>query len=115
MKRLQDILYKVELSEVLGSTDLSVASICFDSRKVDKGSLFVAVKGTQVDGHEFIDIAVQQGAAAILVEEFPSETKEHITYVKVKDSSLVLGLVAANFYDNPSEKLKTCCCYRNQW
>ena len=54
MKRLQDILYKVELSEVLGSTDLSVASICFDSRKVDNGSLFVAVKGTQVDGHEFI-------------------------------------------------------------
>ena len=91
---------------MLGSTDLSAASICFDSRKVDKGSLFVAVKELQVDGHEFIDIAVQQGAAAILVEEFPSETKEHITYIKVKDSSLVLGLVAANFYDNPSEKLK---------
>ncbi len=106
MKRLQDILYKVELCEVFGTTDLYLESICFDSRKVDNHSLFVAVKGTQVDGHEFIDKAIDKGAVAILLEELPLEIQEDITYIKVKDSSSSLGLVATNFYDNPSEKLK---------
>ena len=106
MMLLQDILYKVELCEVFGTTDLPIASICFDSRKVTKGSLFVAVKGTQFDGHQFIDKAILNGALAILAEELPSKIKEHITYLKVKDSSLALALLATNFYDNPSEKLK---------
>lgn len=106
MKLLQDILYKVELLEVAGSTHVAIPNICFDSRKVDKNSLFVAVKGTQVDGHDFIEKAIEQGAVAILAEELPLQKPDHITYIRVKDSSLALGFLAANFYDNPSEKLK---------
>lgn len=106
MKLLQDILYKVELLEVAGSTHVAIPNICFDSRKVDKDSLFVAVKGTQVDGHDFIAKAIEQGAVAILAEELPLQKLDHVTYIRVKDSSLALGALAANFYDNPSEKLK---------
>ncbi len=106
MKLLQDILYKVELLEVAGSTNVAIPSVCFDSRKVSKDSLFVAVKGTQVDGHAYIDKAIELGAVAILAEELPFQKPEHVTFIRVKDSSIALGILAANFYDNPSEKLK---------
>jgi UDP-N-acetylmuramoyl-L-alanyl-D-glutamate--2,6-diaminopimelate ligase len=108
MKKLKDILYKAGLVEVVGSTDVDVTSICFDSRKVEIGSLFIAVKGTQSDGHEFISKAISTGAIAIVCEEFPSSLQGggQITYVKVSDSEAALGVIASNFYDNPSEKLK---------
>ena len=106
MKLLSDILYKAGIDEIKGTTKLAITSICFDSRAVAKSSLFVAVKGTKVDGHQFIDKAIGDGAIAIVCERFPEEMNDKITYIQVKDSSFSLGIIAANFFDNPSEKLK---------
>jgi UDP-N-acetylmuramoyl-L-alanyl-D-glutamate--2,6-diaminopimelate ligase len=83
-----------------------VKGICFDSRKVEQGFLFVAVKGTTSDGHDFIDKAISLGAIVIVCENLPETVNERITYVAVKDSSHALGIIASNFYGNPSEKLK---------
>jgi UDP-N-acetylmuramoyl-L-alanyl-D-glutamate--2,6-diaminopimelate ligase len=85
---------------------MAIASVTFDSRKVKKGSLFVAVRGTATDGHAFIQTALDNGAAAIVCEELPEHQIASVTYVKVKDSSLSLGIIACNFFDNPSTKLK---------
>lgn len=106
MKLLKDILYKAGIEEVVGSTQMAIEKICFDSREIEKFSLFVAVTGTQVDGHQFIEKAINDGAVAIICEQFPSEQKEGITYVRVKSSSAALGVVASNFYDNPSSEIK---------
>ncbi|MGC6429020.1 MAG: UDP-N-acetylmuramoyl-L-alanyl-D-glutamate--2,6-diaminopimelate ligase [Flavobacteriales bacterium] len=105
MKLLQDILFKVDLLEVAGSTNLAITNVCFDSRKVTKDSLFVAIKGTQTDGHNFIEKAIELGAAAILAQELPATKPDHITFVKVNDSSKSLSIIASNFYNNPSESL----------
>ncbi len=106
MKLLKDILYKVRLIEVNGSTNLAITAISFDSRKIEKDSLFVALKGTQSNGHKYIDDTIAKGAVAILCEELPKNINEKITYIKVKDTSAELGIVASNFYDNPSEHIK---------
>ncbi len=106
MKLLSDIIYKVRLEEIIGSTHMAISSVTFDSRKVKKDSLFVATKGTAVDGHEFITKAIESGAIAIVCEELPATKNENVTYVKVTDSSYALGIIACNFFDNPSEKLK---------
>ncbi|MGQ0827673.1 MAG: UDP-N-acetylmuramoyl-L-alanyl-D-glutamate--2,6-diaminopimelate ligase [Bacteroidota bacterium] len=106
MKLLKDILYKVGLIEVKGSTNMAITAISFDSRKIEKDSLFVAVKGTQSDGHKYIDETISKGAIAVLCEELPQTINEKVTYVKVKDASAALGIVASNFYDNPSEHIK---------
>jgi len=106
MRLLTDILYKAGLEEIIGTTNVAVSSITFDSRKVKKDSLFIAVRGTAADGHQFIDKAVELGALAIVCEEIPAHPIENITYVKVKDSHYALGIIASNFYDNPSQKLK---------
>ncbi|MBS1651792.1 MAG: UDP-N-acetylmuramoyl-L-alanyl-D-glutamate--2,6-diaminopimelate ligase [Bacteroidetes bacterium] len=106
MKLLSDILYKVRLEEVIGLTHIAISSITFDSRKVKKDSLFIATSGTVNNGHAFIDKAIELGANAIVCEHIPNEIKNHVTYVKVTDASYALGIIACNFYDNPSEKLK---------
>lgn len=106
MKLLSDILYGVRLTETSGTTNLAVESICSDSRKVKKNSLFVAVKGTQVDGHQFIDKAIELGASAIVCEVLPENPSSKITFLKVADSAESLGIIASNFYDNPSERMK---------
>ncbi len=106
MKLLSDILYKTRLDEIVGSTNVAISSVTFDSRQVKKDSLFIATKGTAVDGHNFIDKAIESGAAAVVCEELPADQKENITYVKVLNSSEALGYIACNYYDNPSEKLK---------
>src|ERR1700757_4246972 len=106
MRLLTDILYKAGLKEIVGTTNVAVSSITFDSRKVKKDSLFVAVRGTTVDGHSFIDKAIELGALAIICEDIPENRVEEITYVKVKNTTYALGIIAANFYDNPSQKLK---------
>jgi len=86
--------------------NVDVKGICFDSRKVRPGYLFVAVKGTQSDGHAFIEKSVADGAIAIIAEKLPESISDKITYVTVKDSAKALGIVAANFYGNPSAKIK---------
>jgi UDP-N-acetylmuramoyl-L-alanyl-D-glutamate--2,6-diaminopimelate ligase len=106
LKLLSDILYKVKLEEIVGSTHVAVSSVTFDSRKVKKDTLFVATRGVSTDGHSFIQTAIDNGAIAIVCEEFPENKRENITYVKVKNSSEALGLIACNYFDNPSEKLK---------
>lgn len=106
MKLLQDILFKVDLLEVAGSTHLAIPVICFDSRKSTKDALFIAVRGTQTDGHNYIDAAIELGAVAIIAEELPSTKPEHVTFIKVSDSSKALSIIGANFYDNPSEEIK---------
>ncbi len=106
MKLLSDILYKVKLEEIIGSTHVAISSIVFDSRKVKKDSLFVATKGAADDGHIYIQKAIELGAIAIVCEEIPKDKNDQITYVKVADSTYALGVMACNYYDNPSEKLK---------
>lgn len=106
MKLLKDILYKAGLLEVTGTTNLAIASVCFDSREAEKDSLFVAMRGTQNDGHKYIQKVIDAGVIAVVCEELPAELNDKVTYIKVKDSSQALALIAANFYDNPSEKLK---------
>ncbi len=106
MKLLSDILYKTRLDEIVGSTNLAISSVTFDSRKVKKDSLFIATRGTASDGHHYIELAIESGAVAIVCEDLPETLKENITYVKVLDSSASLGYIACNFFDNPSEKLK---------
>lgn len=103
---LSDILYKVSLQAVSGITDIDIQNIVFDSRQVKRGSLFVAIGGTQVDGHNFIEKAIELGAAAILCERLPEKTHENVTYLQVENSARTMGLIAANFYGNPSKKLK---------
>lgn len=106
MKQLKDILYKAGIREVLGSTAVVVNDICFDSRKVREGSLFVAVRGTQSDGHNYIAQVVAQGAIAVVCESLPQEIVPSVTYVRVEEGGTALGIIASNFFDNPSEKLK---------
>ncbi len=106
MKLLSDILYKVKLEEIIGSTHVAISSIVFDSRKVKKDSLFVATKGAADNGHIYIQKAIESGAIAIVCEEIPKEKNDQITYVKVTDSTYALGVMACNYFDNPSEKLK---------
>ena len=106
MKNLKDILYKVNLVEVNGVTDRKVKGITMDSRKVENGFVFVAVKGTQSDGHQFIDQSIKKGALVVVCETLPEALVDNITYVKVTDAHLALATLADNFYDNPSSKLK---------
>jgi UDP-N-acetylmuramoyl-L-alanyl-D-glutamate--2,6-diaminopimelate ligase len=83
-----------------------VSDVVFDSRKVIENAAFVAVKGTQVDGHDFIPLALEKGATTIICEQLPASLAEGITYIQVLDSAKALGIIAANFYGNPSEKIK---------
>lgn len=106
MRYLSDILTGLPFTELQGAADVEISAIVFDSRKVVAGSLFVAVKGTQVDGHDYIEKAIKDGAVAIICEELPGHTAVEVDFLMVADSAVALGIVAANFYDNPSKKLK---------
>ncbi|WP_298766236.1 UDP-N-acetylmuramoyl-L-alanyl-D-glutamate--2,6-diaminopimelate ligase [uncultured Polaribacter sp.] len=105
MKSLQDILYKVAINKVFGNTSIKVKCIVFDSRKVESNSVFVAQKGVTVNGHHYIEKAINLGATAIICEDFPEEKKEGITYVQVSNANVALAIMASNFYNNPSAKL----------
>ena len=102
---LSDILYGVDVLDILGNKEIEISEIVFDSRKAVENSLYIAIKGTLVDGHQYIPSAIEKGAKAIVCEVFPEQKEEGITYIKVENSSKVLGLLASNFYGNPSEKL----------
>lgn len=105
MTTLKDILYKCAIQRFVGNNDIAIDKITFDSRDITKDSVFVAIKGTVTDGHKYIDQVVEKGIAAVVCEILPQELNPEVCYVVVKDSSETLGLMAANFYDNPSEKL----------
>ncbi|MFZ6009137.1 MAG: UDP-N-acetylmuramoyl-L-alanyl-D-glutamate--2,6-diaminopimelate ligase, partial [Bacteroidota bacterium] len=106
MPELKDILYKAPLTSAYGNMTTEIKAVCFDSRKVKPGALFVAVKGTLSDGHEYIQKAIELGAVAVVCEKLPETIDEKVTYVTVKNSAQALGISAANFYGNPSEKIK---------
>jgi len=102
---LSDILNGVDVLDILGNKEIEISEIVFDSRKAVKNSLYIAIKGTLVDGYQYIPSAIEKGAKAIVCEVLPEQKEEGITYIKVENSSKVLGLLASNFYGNPSEKL----------
>ncbi len=106
MKRLKDILYRVSIEAVHGATDVTISKIEFDSRKVESNTAFVAIKGTLSDGHNYIEKAIALGANVIVCEQFPETIVQGITYVQVNDTNEALAYLSANFYDNPSEKIK---------
>ena len=104
--KLKDLLHAIPVLQVEGSLDVEVNAISFDSREVQEGTLFIAIRGVQTDGHLYVDKVVQSNPAVIVVEDFPEITQEGITYVQVGDTAYALGILAGNFYDNPSQKLK---------
>ncbi len=106
MKTLKDILYKVSIEAVEGSTFQAFTDLHFDSRKVGLNDVFVAIRGTLSDGHDYIKKAVDQGAIAIVCEAFPDQKINGITYIKVRDTREALAYMASNYYDNPSTHLK---------
>src|ERR1017187_4048326 len=106
MPTLQDILYRVNLRSVHGNLNASITDMQIDSRKVNKGSVFIAVKGVSADGHQFIDAVIEKGAAAIVCEVLPAQLKNEIVYVQVENSAAAAGFMAHNFFGQPSEKLK---------
>lgn len=103
---LKDILYKVTLEAVVGSTDIAITSVHFDSRQIGLNDVFVAIRGTQSDGHHYILKAAEKGALAVICEELPEQMINGITYVKVANSGSALATMAANYYGNPSRNLK---------
>jgi UDP-N-acetylmuramoyl-L-alanyl-D-glutamate--2,6-diaminopimelate ligase len=106
MKYLSDIIEGLAFTELQGSADMEISAVVFDSRKVVPGSLFVAVKGILADGHDFILQAINDGAVAVICEVLPARVTGEVDFLMVANSSIALGIVSANFYDNPSGKLK---------
>jgi UDP-N-acetylmuramoyl-L-alanyl-D-glutamate--2,6-diaminopimelate ligase len=106
VKLLKDILFRSRIQQVFGSTHVAIEHITMDSRDVKPFSLFVAVSGTTVDGHRFIDKAIASGAVAIICEKIPDYPTGNITFIQVPNSAESLGYIASNFFDNPSDKIQ---------
>ncbi len=106
MQELKDILYKVTINAVVGSTNVKMNALHFDSRRISNNDVFVAIKGSVSDGHQFIDIAIESGAVAVVCEKLPDNLQNGITYIEVENASSALAYMASNFYKNPSENLK---------
>jgi UDP-N-acetylmuramyl-tripeptide synthetase len=103
---LKDILYKVAIESVHGSTNVAVGKIEFDSRKIEKNDVFVAIRGSISDGHDYIQKAIELGAVAIVCDSFPDKFENGITYAQVKDTNKALAFMAANYFEDPSKDLK---------
>ena len=106
MITLKDILYKVSLEKVVGNTAVAFRELQFDSRKVGLDDVFVAIEGTQSDGHQFIKKAIDQGALAVVCQQMPKEIINGITYLQVQDTQQALAIMASHFYGNPSKDLQ---------
>ena len=106
MITLKDILYKVAIEAVKGSTEIAIEKMDFDSRKIAKNDVFIAIRGAVSDGHEFIEKAINNGAIAIICNTFPDTIEAGITYVQVLDTNKAMAFMAANYFDNPSKNLK---------
>jgi len=104
--QLQEVLYKVSLVSVSGNTGVAITGICIDSRNIQPGNLFVAVRGVAVDGHQFIEKAITGGAVAIVCEVLPATIATDVVYVQVENSAVAAGIIAHNFYSSPSAQLK---------
>lgn len=106
MKNLKDILVDVPVLEIIGNAEVQISDLVFDSRKISDNSCFFAQKGTKVDAHEFIPQVISQGATVVVCENMPAEILETICYIKVENSSEVMGLMAANYFNKPSSQLQ---------
>ena len=106
MKRLTDILKGVKVLKIAGRDEVEISSLHLDSRKVESGSLFAALIGTQTDGHQYINQAIALGANAILCETIPKKQSDLVSYIQVEQADQALGIIAANFFDHPSQSLK---------
>jgi UDP-N-acetylmuramoyl-L-alanyl-D-glutamate--2,6-diaminopimelate ligase len=103
---LKDILYKVSIEAVKGPTEIAIGKLDFDSRKMANGDVFVAIRGSVSDGHDYIEKAIALGATAVVCDTFPEIIHEHVTYIQVKDTNKALAYLAANYFGNPSQNLK---------
>jgi UDP-N-acetylmuramoyl-L-alanyl-D-glutamate--2,6-diaminopimelate ligase len=106
MNILKEILSKVAIESIQGSIDISINKMDFDSRKIEANDVFIAIRGTISNGHDFIEKAIQQGAIVVVCDTLPEAIQKGITYVQVKDTNRALAFMAANFFGNPSQKLK---------
>lgn len=106
MKKLKDILYRVAVVAVHGSTDITINTLIFDSRKISNNDVFFAIKGTVVDGHQYIPSVIENGASVIICETTPRIIEQGVTYITVKNTNKALAMMADNFYDNPSQQLQ---------
>ncbi|MBP7359785.1 MAG: UDP-N-acetylmuramoyl-L-alanyl-D-glutamate--2,6-diaminopimelate ligase [Prevotella sp.] len=104
--KLKDLLKNIKPIDIDGDTEVEITGVNIDSRRIESGHLFVAIKGTQVDGHKFISKAITLGAKAILCEDMPKEKTDNVTYIKVESTEDSVGKVATLFYGDPSSKLK---------
>ena len=102
---ITELVNRIPAAEIHGDSNREVGGLVIDSRKVTENALYIAMRGTVVDGHSFIASAIEKGAAAIVCEELPETLAENVTYIKVKDSSKALGHLASNFYGNPSQEV----------
>ena len=105
-KVLSEILKNVTIESTIGSTDVAINKLEFDSRKLVANDVFIAIRGSVADGHNFIDKAISLGAIAIVCDTFPNEIQDSITYIQVKDTNSAMAFMASNYFDNPSNKLK---------
>ncbi len=103
---LSELIKNISPLEVKGTTEKDIKGIDIDSRKVEQGHLFMAMRGTQTDGHKYIPTAIEKGAVAVLCEEFPAELSNDVTYVRVSDTEEATGILATHFFGNPTDKLK---------
>lgn len=103
---LKDILYKVAIEAVKGSTEIAINAINFDSRKIETNDVFIAIRGAVADGHEYIETAIGKGAVAVICDTFPEDIVSGVTYVQVKDTNRALAFIASNYYGNPSANLR---------
>ncbi|WP_109299747.1 UDP-N-acetylmuramoyl-L-alanyl-D-glutamate--2,6-diaminopimelate ligase [Aquimarina sp. AU474] len=106
MIELKDVIYKVAINAVVGNTATGINKIEFDSRKIEQDDVFVAIRGAAVDGHDFIEKSINQGAIAIVCEQVPEVTVNGVTYIEVDDTQSALAIIAANYYGAPSENLR---------
>lgn len=104
--KLNEVLKNITPIKIVGNDNVEITGVNIDSRRIKAGHLFVAIRGTQVDGHQFIDKAIELGAGAVLCEELPEKLSGHVTYVQVESTEDAVGKVATLFYGNPSHKLK---------
>ncbi|MDT0689479.1 UDP-N-acetylmuramoyl-L-alanyl-D-glutamate--2,6-diaminopimelate ligase [Salegentibacter sp. F188] len=103
---LKDILYRVRMEAVVGNTGVTINNLHFDSRKVELNDVFIAIRGTLSDGHDYIQKAIEKGALVVICEELPEQIINGVTYVQVDDSKKALAYMSSNYFENPSEKLK---------
>ena len=106
MVKLKDILHEVNILKISGPLEIEVKRLQFDSREVKQGDMFFAVRGTNTDGHKYMPAAVNNGASAIICEKIPVKTGEKVTFIQVNNTAVALGRIAANFFGNPTGKLK---------